>query len=238
MMIYFIIYLYNIYLHHKREFFMAKKENKFKGYDISTQAVHTGAGYDAETGAVRRPLHMANSYKLPDDLSKVNYSSTDLLMYARNGNPNQHWLEEKVAALHGADDAIVLGSGVAALHALFWTLLKTENVTFVSYPGLASHPGHELAKKQMKHGFGGVISFGIAADDKAVERFCAALKVVTFAVSLGHDESLIFPQPSYDERINLYPEKFRKGFIRFSIGLEDPDDIIGDLDQALKAIGL
>lgn len=88
---------------------MAKKENKFKGYDISTQAVHTGVGYDAETGAVRRPLHMANSYKLPDDLSKVNYSSTDLLMYARNGNPNQHWLEEKVAALH----------------ALFWTLLKT-----------------------------------------------------------------------------------------------------------------
>ena len=63
------------------------------------------------------------------------------------------------------------------------------------------------------------------------------MKVVTFAVSLGHDESLIFPQPSYDERINLYPEKFRKGFIRFSIGLEDPDDIIGDLDQALKASG-
>ena len=117
-------------------------------------------------------------------------------------------------------------------------LEQRQNVTFVSYPGLASHPGHELAKKQMKHGFGGVISFGIAADDKAVERFCAALKVVTFAVSLGHDESLIFPQPSYDERINLYPEKFRKGFIRFSIGLEDPDDIIGDLDQALKAIGL
>ena len=74
---------------------MAKKENKFKGYDISTQAVHTGVAYDAETGAVRRPLHMANSYKLPDDLSKVNYSSTDLLMYARNGNPNQHWLEKK-----------------------------------------------------------------------------------------------------------------------------------------------
>ena len=340
-------------------------------------------------------------------------------MYARNGNPNQHWLEEKVAALHNADDAIVLASGVAALHALFWTLLKTgdrvvypkvsymavyrlfhelfnnkfgvetvmvdmtdldavkkaitpgtrlvhvetpdnptdgisdiaaiakiahengailsvdntfasplnqhpldlgadfivesltkyinghgdaqggaiisndletmdriryeaqvnvgsvispfnawqifrgavtfplrmerinastqkiaewleqrQNVTFVSYPGLPSNPGHELAKKQMKHGFGGVISFGIAADDKAVERFCAVLKVVTFAVSLGHDESLILPQPSYDERINLYPEKFRKGFIRFSIGLEDPDDIIGDLDQALKSIGL
>lgn len=398
---------------------MAKKENKFRGYDISTQAVHTGTDYDAETGAVRRPLHMANSYKLPDDLSKVNYSSTDLLMYTRNGNPNQHWLEEKIAALHGADDAIVLGSGVAALHALFWTLLKTgdrvvypnvsymavyrmfhelfnnkfgvetvmvdmtdleavkkaitpgtrlvhietpdnptngvsdiaeiariahengallsvdntfasplnqrpldlgadfviesitkyinghgdaqggaiisndletmdriryeaqvnvgsvispfnawqifrgsvtfplrmqrindsaqaiaewleqrENVTFVSYPGLPSNPGHETATKQMKNGFGGVISFGLNADDKTVEHFCAALKVVTFAVSLGHDESLIFPQPSYDERINLYPPQFRKGFIRFSIGLEDPSDIIDDLDQALKKVGL
>ena len=366
---------------------MAKKENKFKGYDISTQAVHTGVGYEAETGAVRRPLHMANSYKLPDDLSKGNYSSTDLQMYARNGNPNQHWLEEKVAALHGADDAIVLGSGVAALHALFWILLKTgDRVVYpkVSYMAVyrlfhelfnqkfgvetvmvdmtdleavkkAITPGtrlvhietpdnptdgisdieaiakiaHEngavlsvdntfasplnqrpldlgadfvvesLTKYINGHGdaqggaiisndlaamdriryeaqvnvgsvispfnawqiFRGAVTFPLrmerinastqkiaewleqrqnvtAADDKAVERFCAALKVVTFAVSLGHDESLIFPQPSYDERINLYPEKFRKGFIRFSIGLEDPDDIIGDLDQALKAIGL
>ena len=398
---------------------MAKKENKYKGYDITTQAIHTGTDYDQETGAVRRPLHMANSYKLPDDLSQVNYSSTDLLMYARNGNPNQHWLEEKIAALHDADDAIVLASGVAALHALFWTLLesgdrvvypnvsymavyrmfhelfnrkfnvetvmvdmtdleavrkaitpgtklvhietpdnptngitdiaaiaeiahqngavlsvdntfasplnqrpldlgadfvveaitkyinghgdaqggaiisndletmdriryeaqvnvgsvispfnawqifrgsvtfplrmerinqstqkiaewleKRDNVTFVSYPGLLSHPGHETAVKQMRNGFGGVISFGLNTDDKTVERFCAALKVVTFAVSLGHDESLIFPQPSYDERINLYPERFRKGFIRFSVGLEDPDDIIHDLEQALKSVNL
>ena len=398
---------------------MAKKENKYKGYDITTQAIHTGTDYDQETGAVRRPLHMANSYKLPDDLSQVNYSSTDLLMYARNGNPNQHWLEEKIAALHDADDAIVLASGVAALHALFWTLLesgdrvvypnvsymavyrmfhelfnrkfnvetvmvdmtdleavrkaitpgtklvhietpdnpvngitdiaaiaeiahqngavlsvdntfasplnqrpldlgadfvveaitkyinghgdaqggaiisndletmdriryeaqvnvgsvispfnawqifrgsvtfplrmerinqstqkiaewleKRDNVTFVSYPGLLSHPGHETAVKQMRNGFGGVISFGLNTDDKTVERFCAALKVVTFAVSLGHDESLIFPQPSYDERINLYPERFRKGFIRFSVGLEDSDDIIRDLDQALKSVNL
>ena len=51
---------------------MAEKENKFAGFGIATQAVHTGTDYDAETGAVRRPLHMANSYKLPDDLSKVN----------------------------------------------------------------------------------------------------------------------------------------------------------------------
>jgi methionine-gamma-lyase len=113
-----------------------------------------------------------------------------------------------------------------------------KNVTFVAYPGLESNPGYELAKRQMKNGYGGVISFGLDTDDKTVERFCAALKVVTFAVSLGHDESLIFPQPSYDERILLYPEKFRKGFIRFSVGLEEPDDIIRDLDQALSSVGL
>lgn len=113
-----------------------------------------------------------------------------------------------------------------------------ENVTFVSYPGLKSNPGHEVAKKQMQNGYGGVISFGLNTDDKTVERFCAELRVVTFAVSLGHDESLIFPQLSYDERILLYPELFRKGFIRFSVGLEEPEDIIKDLDNALRAVGL
>ncbi|MDO5309000.1 MAG: PLP-dependent transferase [Planctomycetia bacterium] len=112
-----------------------------------------------------------------------------------------------------------------------------ENVTFVSYPGLPSNPGHELAERQMKNGYGGV-SFDVNADDKTVERFCSALKVVTFAVSLDHDESLIFPQPSYDERIHLYPEKFRKVFIRLSIGLEESDDIIADLNQAFRSIGL
>jgi len=398
---------------------MSKKENRFRDCDITTQAIHTGTDYDEGTGAVRRPLHMANSYKLPDDLSQVNYSSTDLLMYSRNGSANQHWLEEKIAALYHSDDAIVLASGVGALHALFWTLLETgdrvlypnvsymavyrmfhelfnkkfgvetvmvdmtdldavkeaitpgtklvhietpdnptvgvtdiaaiakiahengavlsvdntfasplnqrplelgadfvvdaltkfinghgdaqggaiisndletmdriryeaqvnvgavispfnawqifrgsvtfplrmerinhssqtiaewlmqrKNVTFVSYPGLPIHPEYELAKRQMKNGFGGVISFGINADDKTVERFCAKLKVVTFAVSLGHDESLIFPQPSYDERIHLYPERFRNGFIRFSVGLESPEDLIQDLDQAFQAVGL
>lgn len=45
---------------------MEKKENRFKEYDMTTQAIHTGTDYDKETGAVRRPLHMANSFKLPD----------------------------------------------------------------------------------------------------------------------------------------------------------------------------
>lgn len=128
---------------------MAKKENKYHGYDITTQAIHTGTEYDMETGAVRRPLHMANSFKLSDDLSQVNYSSTDLLMYARNGNPNQHWLEEKIAALH---DAIVLASGVAALHALFWTLLETgDRVVYPNVSYMAVYRMfHELFNRKFK----------------------------------------------------------------------------------------
>lgn len=68
----------------------------------------------------------------------------------------------------------------------------------------------------MRNGFGGVISFGLNTDDKTVERFCAALKVVTFAVSLlDMMKAFIFPQPSYDERINLYPERFPEGLYSF-----------------------
>lgn len=129
---------------------MAKKENSYKQYGIATQAIHTGTDYDEGTGAVRRPLHMANSYRLPDDLSQVNYSSTDLLMYSRNGNPNQHWLEEKIAALHEADDAIVLASGIAALHALFWTLVKSgDKVIYLKVSYMAVYRlFHELFNKK------------------------------------------------------------------------------------------
>ena len=87
-----------------------------------------------------------------------------------------------------------------------------------------------LVKVGMKFTFKGGTSLMLLLDHP--------IRLVTFAVSLGHDESLIFPQPSYDERIHLYPEKFRKGFIRFSVGLEDADDIIADLDQALRSIDL
>lgn len=73
-------------------------------------------------------------------------------MYARNGNPNQHWLEEKVAALHGADDAIVLGSGVAALHALFWTLLKTGDR--VVYPKVSYMAVYRLFHELFNRKFG------------------------------------------------------------------------------------
>lgn len=117
-------------------------------------------------------------------------------------------------------------------------LEKQPCVSFVSYPGLESHKGHEIAKKQMSPGFGGVLSFGLKADHDTHNRFVSQLNVVTSAVSLGHDESLIVFLGENDERQYLYPQEFHNGFFRLSVGIEDVDDIIGDLRQALQKVQL
>lgn len=113
-----------------------------------------------------------------------------------------------------------------------------KGVRFVAYPGLKSHKGHETARRQMMGGFGGVLAFGLNADHDTHNQFVVALRVITSAVSLGHDESLIVFLGENDERQYLYPEEFHSGFFRFSVGIEDAKDLIGDLDQALRAVGL
>ena len=90
----------------------------------------------------------------------------------------------------------------------------------------------------MPNGFGGVLAFGLNADHDTHNRFVASLRVITSAVSLGHDESLIVFLGENDERQYLYPEEFHGGFFRFSVGIEDAKDIIADLEQALHAVGL
>ena len=117
-------------------------------------------------------------------------------------------------------------------------LRSNPAVRFVAYPGLASDPGHGVAEKQMKNGYSGMIAFGLNGDKDAHNRFVSHLKVITSAVSLGHDESLIVFLGADDERQYLYPEKFHGGFFRFSVGLEDAADIVGDIRQALEKTGL
>ena len=383
-------------------------------YGFQTRAVHTGNDVDSETGAIKRPITMANSYELPYDPTDLNWSSADKSLYTRNGGSNQKYLQEKLASLEGGEDCIVLASGVAALSGLFFALLESgdhvvfssvtyiavyrllnelfnnkfnvettivdttdleavkkavrpntklihietpgnptisisdikaiaeiahqngallsvdntfaspfnqrpielgadftiesltkyinghgdamggaiigkkeyldiiraqsqvnlgatispfnawlimrgsvtlplrmrahnENalavaewleqqscVRFVAYPGLKSNKGYEIAKKQMTNGYGGVLSFGLKADHDKHNEFVSYLKVITSAVSLGHDESLIVFLGENDERQYLYPEEFHYGFFRFSVGIEDKEDIISDLEQALK----
>lgn len=383
-------------------------------YGFQTRAVHVGNGVDGETGAIKRPITMANSYKLPYDPSELNWSSAGKNLYTRNGGSNQQYLQERLASLEGGEDCVVLASGVAALSGLFFALLESgdhvifssvtyiavyrllnellnhkfhvettivdtsdleavkkairpntklihietpgnptltisdiraiaeiahkngallsvdntfaspynqrpielgadftvesltkyinghgdamggaiigkkehldiiraqsqinlggtispfnawlimrgsvtlplrmkqhnenamkvaeyletvKGVSFVSYPGLKSHKGHDLAKSQMNPGFGGVLSFGLHADHDTYNRFVSHLNVITSAVSLGHDESLIVFLGENDERQYLYPEEFHNGFLRFSVGIEDAEDIIADLNQAFK----
>lgn len=384
---------------------------------FQTQAVHAGNDVDTGSGAIRRPIVMANSYALPDDPSTVSWSGTDVPLYTRNTGANQLALQTKLAALEGGEDAVVLASGVAALHAIFFTYLRTGDhvvvgdvtyeatwrlfaellpekygieatfvdtsdiaavkkavqrntklihveaianpttkvtdiaavsaiahaagallsvdstftppplyqpladgadlvvhsltkyinghgdamggvvvgsrdliqpiksdamvdvggvispfnawlitrgsvtlplrlarhlesaaliarfldedprIAFVSYPGLPSHPQHEVALRQFGgRGFGAMMAFAVKGDPETQNTFVANLRVITSAVSLGHDESLIVHVGTGGPRVAYYPEEFRTwGHLRFSIGLEDPEDLIKDLDAALTA---
>ena len=118
-------------------------------------------------------------------------------------------------------------------------LEEHPKVREVFYPGLKSHPQHELAKKQMK-GFGGMISFCVGKSDDDGGTFLNSLKIIKRASSLGSVESLaqasgsmIYLEFTEEEKraIGINP-----GFIRYSTGIEDKDDLIEDLDQALQKI--
>lgn len=382
---------------------------------LESQAVHAGNEIDSGTGAVRTPLVMANSYALPDDPSQMDWSDHSQPLYTRNSGINQLRLQTKLAALEQGEDAVVLASGVAALHAVFFTFLKSgdhvvvANVTyaaawrlfnellpsrygidatfvdasdpqavldaikpntvlvhvevianpttgvadvpaiaqiahqagallsvdstftppplfrplehgadlvihsltkyinghgdamggvvvgasklvdrikadamvdvggvispfnawlitrgsvtlplrwerhqqnamaiasylaqsphiaFVAYPGLASHPQHELARRLFAgRGFGAMMAFAVDGDSDTQNRFVANLRLVTSAVSLGHDESLIVHVGPDGPRTFAYPPEFKKwGHLRFSPGLENASDLVGDIDQAL-----
>jgi cystathionine beta-lyase/cystathionine gamma-synthase len=109
-------------------------------------------------------------------------------------------------------------------------------VVKVHYPGLASHPNHEIAKKEMGEKFGGVLAFELA-DRAAGSRFVDRLKLIKRAPSLGDVRSLII-QPSNTTHRQLSADELRsahisEGFVRFAVGLEDVADLIADLEQAL-----
>lgn len=94
-------------------------------------AVHAGIQLDS-TLALRTPLVMANSYQLPDDPSDISWSATAPGLYTRNTGVNQAALEQKLAALDEAEDAVALASGVAALHAVFFTHVRAGDHVVVS----------------------------------------------------------------------------------------------------------
>lgn len=125
----------------------------------------------------------------------------------------------------------------ASAQAIAEHLQSLPQVRFVAYPGLESHPHHAFAASQLTRpdaGFGGVLAFGLNTDHDGHNRFVSKLNVITSAVSLGHDESLIVFLGEDDERQYLYPPEFHQGFFRLAVGLEDTDDLIRDIGHALS----
>ncbi|EJC71652.1 cystathionine beta-lyase/cystathionine gamma-synthase [Rhizobium leguminosarum bv. trifolii WSM2012] len=383
---------------------------------FNTLSVHGGNEIDRTSGAIRTPIVMANSYLLPEDPSTMDWSDTETPSYTRNSGHNQICLQRKLAAMEGGEDAAVFATGVAALHAVFFTFLKSgdhvivgdvtyeavwrlfsellpqrynieatfvdmgnmdavraavrpntklihtetianpttkvadiatlariakdagtllsvdstftpppffrplelgadlvihsltkyinghgdamggvvigskplihhikadalvdlggtispfnawlimrgsvtlplrlkqqfssaeavaralagdKRIAYVTYPGLDRHDQHTLAKHQFAgKGYGAVMAFAVDGGPDTQNRFVANLKVITSAVSLGHDESLIVHVGGSGRGgSDRYPPDFQKyGHLRLSIGLEDTDDLIADINSAL-----
>lgn len=121
-----------------------------------------------------------------------------------------------------------------------------DKVDRVLYPGLKSHPGYEIAQKQMTAP-SGMMTFNLKADMMEHFEFLKRLKLITHAVSLGHDQTLILYIPTLffyqdmvvfnDEQKARYDKLMGEGVYRLSVGIEDAEDIIEDLARALEQVG-
>jgi len=399
-----------------------------KTWGIDTQCVHSGEATDTDTRAIRRPIHMANSYELPTDIEELlntfSWDHLDKFQYTREHSATPRYLEERLTVLEGSEDCVVTASGMGAVSAVLFTLLNAgdhivasevcytgtqkllsvhlprfgvdvslvdstdleavkaairpdtkavlvetpgnpivsisdieqiakmahtagaamivdstwsglvtqkplklgadvvihsatkylnghgdalggavmgnkkiladvreygvvhlgacispfnawlimrglvtlplrmkkhcENamkiarfleshakVSAVRYPGLASHPQHEVAAKQMTE-FSGMLNFSLNVDLMANFEFIRQLQLITHAVSLGHDQSLIIYIPTLfffedmvqfdDAQKEKYTKMMGEGIFRFSVGIENSDDIIHDLSRAMDSL--
>lgn len=118
-------------------------------------------------------------------------------------------------------------------------LNKHPQVEQVNYPGLASHPNHDIAKSQMS-GFGGMLSFSVKGGFDAIKIFLPKLQFAHRAANLGCVETVVGP-PATTSHVECNAEEraaagIPEGLVRYSAGIEDIDDLIADLDQALASL--
>jgi cystathionine gamma-synthase len=160
-----------------------------------------------------------------------------------------HYREINGATLH-PEAAYLLLRGMKTLHIrierqqdnaqrIAEYLDQHPKVTAVNYPGLPSHPQHEIASKQMR-GFGGMLSFGLDGGIETVKRFFPMLRLSHAAANLGAVETIVAP-PATASHVECTPEErealgIPEGLLRYSTGIEDVQDLIEDLQQALDAI--
>ena len=125
-----------------------------------------------------------------------------------------------------------------ALEIAGW-LQKHPLVSWVTYPGLRNDPGYANASKYLKHGFGGLVGFGIKGGLESGRKFIDSVKLLSHLANIGDAKSLVI-HPASTTHQQLTPEEQQStgvtaDYIRLSIGLEDIEDIKADIDQALKA---
>ncbi|AEH60687.1 O-acetylhomoserine/O-acetylserine sulfhydrylase [Methanosalsum zhilinae DSM 4017] len=111
-------------------------------------------------------------------------------------------------------------------------------VAWVNYPGLPDHPSHSLAQKYLKGKYGAILGFGIKGGIAAGQKFIESLELLSHVANIGDAKSLVIHPASTTHQQLTREERLQTGvtddFIRISVGLEDPEDIINDIDQALK----
>lgn len=202
----------------------------------------------------QRPLELGIDIALHSATKYVNGHS-DIVggVVAVKGNPELAqrlaFLQNAVGAILSPFDSFLALRGLKTLHlrmerhcanalALARWLEGHPAIAKVYYPGLPSHPQHALAKRQM-HGFGGIVSCVVAGGLPAARRMLERCRVFTLAESLGGVESLI-EHPALMTHASVPAEQRRKlgiedGLVRLSVGLENVDDLIEDLDGALAA---
>lgn len=160
------------------------------------------------------------------------------------------FLQNAVGAVSGPFDSFLALRGLktlalrmerhcaSAARIAAWLEARAD-VARVYYPGLASHPQHDLARRQMTGGFGGMVSATLDRDLDGTRRMLEHTRLFTLAESLGGVESLI-EHPAIMTHASIPPEQraamgIADGFVRLSVGIEDADDLIADLEQAFAA---
>ena len=116
---------------------------------------------------------------------------------------------------------------------------KQHQIERVFYPGLETHPDHDIAKKQMS-GFGGVLSFELKGGYEAIKLFLPRLEFAYMAANLGQVETIVGP-PSTTSHVELTAEERKEagvpeGLIRYAVGIEDKEDLLADLEAALRTL--
>ena len=112
-------------------------------------------------------------------------------------------------------------------------------VNWINYPGLPEHPSHGLAEKYLEGGYGGLVGFGIKGGLEAGKKFINSVKLLSHLANIGDAKSLVIHPASTTHQQLTREEQAETGvtedYIRLSVGIEDPEDIIEDIDQALRA---